>query len=370
MTGVLVSIIAVVGISTVLAILLEIAGMLFANYGEVTVDINNGSKSLKVNGGSPLLATLREEGIFIPSACGGRGSCGACKLKVLQGGGPVLPTELPYLNDAEKNDNVRVCCQVKVRNDIKIEIPDELFKVKSFNATVLKKKQLNHDIVELRFDVSENPDGIDFLPGQYLQVKSQKYNKVKTETIRAYSISSSSTDKKGVEVIIRRVPDGICTTWVHDHLKENDKVEITGPYGDFYLRENDREIIMIAGGSGMAPIKSLLHQMEEEKNTRRATFLFGAREFIDLYHVDLMKTFEKNIHDFSFIPVLSQLTEEDRGKWSGHEGRVTTIVSEVIGERVKEAEAYLCGSPGMIDSCVETLTKLGMPKDRIYFDKF
>jgi Na+-transporting NADH:ubiquinone oxidoreductase subunit F len=365
----LTSIAVVAGVGVVLAVLLEVAGSLLADYGDVSIDINSGSRKLEVPGGNKLLATLRQEKIFIPSACGGRGSCGECRVRVMEGGGPLLPTETPLLTPEQRKDRVRISCQLKVRGDLQIEIPPELFLIKSWTVRLVRKTRLNYDTVELRLEL---PGGetIDFRPGQYIQIKTARYGKVKEEVFRAYSISSSARDNRAVEIIVRLVPDGIATTWVHQFLEEGAQMEISGPYGEFYLRDSPREIFFIAGGSGLAPIKSILHQIEEEKIDRKVSFYFGALDLRDLFHVETMREFEKKIPGFTYIPALSDPSEETRNSWTGDFGLVTEVVARRAGEGIKAGEAYLCGSPGMIDACVKSLTQMGMPEEHIYYDKF
>ncbi len=351
------------GITGVLALLMVVADSTIANYGKCNIKINN-EKELEVQGGKSLLACLVEEGIFIPSACGGRGSCGFCKVKVNKGVGDFLPTELPWLSEDEKKQNIRLSCQVKVKNDFEIEIPEELFKIKQFETTVSSLKNLTHDIKEIRLQLPEN---ISFKAGQFIQFQVPEYELTDESVYRAYSVSSSPSEKDKLELEIRYVPNGICTTYVHKHLKEGDKVTINGPYGDFYLRDSQREIICIAGGSGMAPIKSILLDMMENGIDRKATYFFGARTEKDLFLVDKMKEIEKKLPNFKFVPVLSQ--PEEGSNWEGAKGLVTQEVEKYFS-KLDNHEAYLCGSPGMIDACVKVLTGLGMPEDLIFYDKF
>ncbi len=359
---------SVTALGIVLAVLLELAGKLFAEYGEVTIDINAGARTIRAPGGDSLLATLRDEGIFVPSACGGRGSCGVCKVRVTQGGGPVLPTETPYLTAKERAEGVRVSCQVKVRSDCAIWIPEEIFNIRSWRATLVAKRELRPGMVELRWEL---PDGerIRFKAGQYAQLKSAPYGKARDSVFRSYSISSSPSDDRAVEFIIERVEGGICSTWVCDVLSIGDSAEITGPFGEFALTDSDREIIMIAAGSGMAPIKSMLHSLEEQGSRRKVTFFFSARTGRELFHLDLMRRFEERLASFTFVPTLTRPSEEDAG-WTGRRGRVPGLIAEVIGERVKDAEAYLCGGTGLIEGCASALKAMGMPPDRIFYDKF
>ncbi len=350
----------------VLALIMVIADNTIADYGDVTVDINDGQKILTVEGGRPLLQSLMGEKIFIPSACGGRGSCGFCKVKVLDGAGDFLPTELPWLTEAEKKENIRLSCQVKVKKNMKIQVPEELFNVKQYDSVVASIRDLTYDIKEVRMRLLD-PSVIDFRPGQFVQFQVPEYELCDESVYRAYSVASSPSEKDMIELEIRLVPNGICTTFVHNYLKEGDKVTLNGPYGDFFLRDTDRDIIFIAGGSGMAPIKSILLDMAEKKNPRQAVYCFGARSGRDLFLVDEMKTMEKKIPNFSFVPCLSEPKPEDN--WTGETGLITVAVDKYCTDPAN-TEAYLCGSPGMIAACVDVLHKKGVTDDRIFYDKF
>ncbi|MCK9348568.1 MAG: FAD-binding oxidoreductase [Sphaerochaeta sp.] len=353
-------------ISVFLAILLVIADATIGNYGVVKISINDGSKELEVQGGQPLLKALNQEGVFIPSACGGRGSCGMCKVRVVGGGGDYLPTELPWISDEEKEKNVRLSCQFKVKQDVAIVIPEELFLVKEFKTTVESIRDLTHDIKEVRLRLKE-PAEISAKAGQYIQFEVPEYELTDERVYRAYSMASSPDDKNHVELEIRLVPNGICTTYVHQHLKEGDEIIINGPYGDFFLRETDKHIIFIAGGSGMAPIKSMLLDMEKKGITRKASYFFGARSKRDLFLLDEMRALEEKMPNFSFIPALSEPQEEDN--WDGEVGLITDVVRRMVSEGAN-SEAYLCGSPGMIDACIKVLDEVGVLPENIFYDKF
>jgi Na+-transporting NADH:ubiquinone oxidoreductase subunit F len=356
---------AITGISAFLAVLMVIADATIANYGEVKITINDETEFV-VKGGKPLLGTLMEQEIFIPSACGGRGSCGLCKVKVEKGAGQYLPTELPWISEEEKAENVRLSCQLKVKEDLSIRIPDELFNVKEFQATVAKIRDLTHDIKEVTFDLNE-PSEISIRAGQFVQLRVPEYELTDEPVYRAYSAASVPSDKRHVELEIRYVPNGICTTFVHKYLKEGDPVVFNGPYGEFFLRDTEREIICIAGGSGMAPIKSILLDMAEKGINRRTRYFFGARSKRDLFLLDEMKELEERLPNFRFIPALSAPEPEDN--WDGETGLITDVVAKHM-ESSDNTEAYLCGSPGMIDACVKVLTDKGVPEELIYYDKF
>jgi len=361
----LISVLIITLIAVVLALLMVIADATVGNYGVVKITIND-KKELEVLGGQPLLKALNNEGVFIPSACGGRGSCGLCKVQVLEGGGNYLPTELPWISEEERSDNIRLSCQFKVKNDVAIKIPEELFSVRQFTTTVESIRDLTHDIKEVRLKL-EDPPEIEMKAGQFIQFQVPEYELTDEPVYRAYSMASVPSDTNQIELEIRLVPNGICTTYVHKHLKEGDTVMVNGPYGEFFLRDTDRDIICIAGGSGMAPLKSILLDMAEHESPRTARYFFGARTGKDLFLLDEMKELEERMKDFKFIPALSEPQPEDN--WTGETGLITDVVKR-MAENASEAEAYLCGSPGMIDACVKVLKELGMPEERIYFDKF
>jgi Na+-transporting NADH:ubiquinone oxidoreductase subunit F len=361
----------VAGISAGLAVLIVIIDAFVNNYGTVTLDINKGKKEIAVKGGSPLLLTLAEQDIFIPSACGGRGSCGACKVHVESDIGPVFPTEKPLLEQSEIDDNVRISCQIKVKSDLEISIPDELFNVKQFETTVVSIKDVTHDIKEIRFKL-DNPDEITYVAGQYMQLQVPRYGKVREVTQRAYSMQSHPVEKDVVELLIRLVPGGIATTWVFEELKEGDKVGLIGPFGDFFRRETDADMICVAGGSGMAPLKSIIMDMIENNiKDRNVWYFFGARTEEDLFYVEEFMEIEKKWSKFHFIPALSM--PEESPDWKGETGWITDVMDRYFKSSIDKdtpKEGYLCGSPGMIDACVDVLTRNGLPEDKIYYDKF
>ncbi|MCB5251677.1 MAG: 2Fe-2S iron-sulfur cluster binding domain-containing protein [Candidatus Cloacimonetes bacterium] len=354
------------GIGVILALILVLAQRWLSNYGEVTININ-GKRDLTVTGGETLLTSLGDKQIFIPSACGGRGTCGACKCQILDGGGPILPTEKPLLTKQEMGDNVRLACQVKVKSDIKIQIPDEIFNIRRFHSVIEEILDYTYDIKGVTFKLSEGQT-IDFKAGQYVQLETKPYGKVKQKVMRAYSISSKPEIKDRIQLIVRLVPEGICTTWVHNQLKVGDEVDFTGPYGDFYLRDTDADIIFVAGGSGSAPIKSMLEHLREVGTKRKMTYFFGARTVKDLYLEEEMRDFEEYFDDFEYVPVLSHADETDN--WQGKTGFVMPYFKEAIRDP-KNTEAYLCGSPGMIAAVTKSLINdYGIAEEKIYYDSF
>jgi Na+-transporting NADH:ubiquinone oxidoreductase subunit F len=352
-------------LAVLLALLMLIAEAWIADYGEVEVVVN-GESRFKVEGGTSLLSTLKEHNLFIPSACGGRGSCGLCKVRVERGGGMTLPTEEAWLSDAEKKERVRLSCQLRVKDDLAVRVPEELLSVREYRPVVESIRDLTHDIKELTLKLPGDTP-IEFKAGQFIQLEVPEYELTDEPVYRAYSIASPPSGRNAIELEIRYVPNGICTTYVHRHLKEGDTLTLNGPYGDFFLRDTEREIVFIAGGSGMAPVKSILEDMVDKGISRKSRYFFGARSLRDLFLVQSMKELEAKLPDFRFIPALSEPAPED--DWEGETGLVTEVVKRHVPD-ASEMEAYLCGSPLMIDACIEVLKLGGMPEGRIYYDKF
>ncbi|MBD3320998.1 MAG: 2Fe-2S iron-sulfur cluster binding domain-containing protein [Chitinivibrionales bacterium] len=364
-SSILLSVLFLCSMGLILSGLLILAEKKILNYGECRISINGGDKELTVQGGSSLLSLLAENNIFIPSACGGRGSCAYCKVSVDEGGGSIGPVEEPYLSPEEHKNNVRLSCQVKVKNDIRIRVPKELFSVRKFSGRLIHKKPLTHDIVELRIELTD-PSEINFVAGQYIQLESAEY-KGNDSVMRAYSISSPPSDKNHIELIIRLVPGGICTTWVFEHLNEGQQVTFSGPYGEFSLSETRAPMICIAGGSGMAPIWSIIRDMLDKKNVRTAHYFFGALTRNDLFYVDELRKIDQDNQWFTYIPALSR--EPDGSDWSGEKGLITDVVARHFPD-TSQHESYLCGSPGMIDACLKVLANGGIPEEKIFYDKF
>ncbi len=359
----------VAALAAVLGAVIAVVDKIVNNYGDVTININ-GKKSLTVKGGDKLLSSLASQEIFIPSACGGRGSCGACKCRVVSDVGPHLPTEIPYMSKEEIQKNIRLACQIKLKEDIDIEIPDELFNVKKIKSRVKSIRNVTHDIKEVVFDLQG--ETIDFKAGRYVQLVVPPYGKMKTSTQRAYSMSSKPSDNGVVELLIRLVPGGIATTWVHNFLKENDEVELIGPFGDFEKRETDATMVCVAGGSGMAPFKSILYDMYEKGDfDREVWYFFGARTVKDLFYLEELKTLDNKWENFHFVPALSE--PDPDGGWNGETGLITDVLDRYIKTKMradKDKEGYLCGSPGMIAACNNVMTGNGIPLEKIYYDKF
>ena len=358
-------------LSALFALILAIADKYLNDYGEVKVLINK-EEELVVDGGSTLLSTLVGEKIFIPSACGGKGTCGYCKCKVIDGAGPILATEKPWLTEEEQADNVRLSCQVKVKNDIEIEIPEELFNVKEYEATVDEKEMLTDRIVKLRLALPED-ETINFKPGQFIQLLTKPYKGGEDfegsdeEVFRAYSIASSIKDNKHIELLVGYTK-GICTTYVHKILEIGDKVKLNGPHGDFFYEDDENdEIIMGATGTGFAPIRSILYHMLDHDIKKKTRFYFGSRTQNDLFLLDELKMFEEKLYDFKFMPVLSR--EGEAEGWNGDTGYINDSIKKYVDEN-KTYTAYLCGSPKVIAGVKADLLDKGLKEEFIKFDEF
>lgn len=353
--------IILVAVLTIVAVVLALAGYLLGGNSEKNIVIND-SKIIPLKGDETLLNALSAEKIFIPSACGGKATCGHCKVIVEEGGGDLLATEESFMNNEERKKNVRLACQCKVKEDIKIIIPEELLSVQEYKTEVAEIVPLTHDIKQVKFKLIE-PDHIEFKPGQYAQIEVPGL-----EIQRAYSIASNPSDKGFLELIIRQVPGGKATTFVHKALEVGDKIRLLGPFGSFYLDEHsDRDIVCIAGGSGKAPIRSILAYLKDNGMDRKVKYFFGARTKKDLYYTEEFQELSKEYPNFQYYPALSEPLPEDN--WTGDVGLITNVVDQYCKD-LADDEAYLCGSPGMIDACFRVLEGNGMPPERIYCDKF
>ena len=330
-----------------------------------TVDINN-EKQIQVRHGQSLLSGLASEDVFIPTACGGRGRCGYCKVKVVKGGGEVTDIELPFLNPKELRDNVRLSCQVNVCDDISIEIAKGLLSGRQYKCVCSDIEDLTHDIKRFRFDLVR-PKVMDYIPGQYIELFIPIDTSDSAEIYSAFSIAGDPGDKKTIDLIIRRTPNGINTGYCFDHLSVGDAAKINGPCGDFHLSDTDATIIFIAGGSGMAPIRCILNDMRNTDNTRKTVYYFGANTVSELFMLDEMRQFENDLADFRFVPVVASPGGDEH--WDGLTGLVTEAVESEL-KNASRCEAYLCGSPGMIKASGKVLGKLGVPEDKIYYDSF
>jgi Na+-transporting NADH:ubiquinone oxidoreductase subunit F len=329
---------------------------------EITV---NGAIKVTAEAGTTLLAALSEHGILVPSVCGGRGICGRCRVKVNGGGGPFTAREEAKLGPDERKSGVRLACQLRIAGDLKVEVPQELLKISEYRSRCTMIVDLAPDIRQLRLELVA-PRSMHFVPGQYIQIHVPVY-RGNAEVTRGYSIASDPKDKGAIELVVRRAPHGISTTWIFEHLKSGDEIVFSGPYGDFRLSRSGAPVIFVAGGSGIAPIMCMLHQMRNEGIKRSTVFYFGVNRTSEMFYVDQMKRFEAELPDFRFVPVVARC--EDVGSWQGERGLVTEALARGIKD-ASEMEAYLCGSPGMIEASTKVLRSMGMPDKNIFYDKF
>lgn len=351
-----------IGILAGITVILIGLDRLLGGSGERLITINKQTK-VPVLGDDTVLRALAENKIFIPSACGGKATCGACKFHLVGGDTEILPTEEPFLSAEERAAGVRLACQVKVRGDMQIEIPDALLSAKEYLTEVEHVEDLTYDIKLVRCRLMESEE-IDFKPGQYAQLRVPGMEDV----IRAYSIASNPRDKDFFELIIRMVPNGLATTFVHKAMEIGDKLTITGPFGDFYLREDsDRDIVCIAGGSGKAPIRSIVQYLKDRGMPRKVQYFFGARTTKDLFYTEEFMGIDREFPNFTYIPALSAPAPEEN--WQGETGLITDVLDRMTGD-LSDTEAYLCGSPGMIDACIKVLQKHNIKEENIFYDKF
>ena len=344
-----------------LAIILVLAERYLASYGECRIKVE-GEKEIVVEGGETLLASLMDNGIFVPSACGGKGTCGTCKVQIFnKGAGEPLATEIPYLSKEDLENGFRLSCLVKVKNDLEVSVP----KIHEFRTIVTKIEDLTHDIKSIIFELQDG-ETIDFKPGQYVMMRMPGTEE--EPVMRAYSIASKPSDNHVVELLIRLVPGGLMTTYVFTELKVGDEVYLSGPYGEFYLREDsDKDIICVGGGSGVAPIKSIITHLFEKDTDRKVTYYFGARAVKDLYFYKECLELKEKYPNFRFITALSDLDEGDQ--WDGDTGFIHLVIEKYL-EDGEDMESYMCGPPPMIDAAIDMLVEKDMDEDDIYFDKF
>ena len=401
-----------ISVTIFLAIILLLVTILFIiekkviGSSECKVLINGDeSKSPTVDSGTNLLSALSNQGIFLPSACGGGGTCAMCKVKVTEGGGDVLPTELPHLTLGERKDCVRLGCQVKVKNDIKIKIPDEIFSIQKFECEVISNHNVATFIKDLRLKMPQSLD-LDFRAGGYIQIYIPEYEldfkefdvekeyhpdwdkydiwkykgKNEEEIFRAYSMANYPEEKGVVYLNVRiatpppgkdDILPGIGSSYIFN-LKPGDKVTISGPYGEFFAKETEREMCFIGGGAGMAPMRShIFDQLKRINTNRKMTFWYGARSLREMFYDDEFKDLEKDNENFSYHVALSEPLPEDN--WEGMKGFIHQCLLENYlknHEDPTEVEYYICGPPMMNQCVMDMLDNLGVEKEMIAFDDF
>lgn len=397
-----------------LIIIFLVAMLLFARrkltpQGEVTLTINE-EKELTVKPGSTLLSTLSNEKIFLPSACGGGGTCAMCKCQVLEGGGSILPTEVGYFTRKEQQNDWRLGCQVKVREDMKIAIPPEIFGIKKWECEVVS----NHNVATfIKEFVVKLPEGekLDFKSGGYIQIDVPKcqvdYKDIEVEDeykedwdkfnmwdltmknpepiFRAYSMANHPAEDNIIMLNVRiatppfdrktggfmKVNPGICSSYIFSR-KPGDKVTISGPYGEFFIKDSDKEMMFIGGGAGMAPMRSHIFDLYKTKKTKRkSTFWYGGRSLRELFYIDEFEALEKENPNFEFHIGLSEPLPEDN--WKGPVGFIHQIVMDEYLKNhpePEEIEYYICGPPMMNDAVLKMLDDYGVPDEMIAFDDF
>ncbi|NOY80534.1 MAG: 2Fe-2S iron-sulfur cluster binding domain-containing protein [Kiritimatiellaeota bacterium] len=364
--SIVVSSLVLAGLFAALAGVLTFAEKVLINYGVCQIDINRQERVLEVEGGQSLLSALFENEIYIPSACGGKGSCGYCKVRVVSGGGPVLPTETPYLTRRESRSGVRLACQVKVREDLEIVVPEEYLNVKLFQAVVESTRELTYDIKEITLALREPPE-IEARPGQYVQIEAPTPD---GSEYRAYSISSPSylvRDK--VELNVRLVPGGIGSTYLHG-LQKGDAVTFTGPYGEFALSEDPEvEVVCVGGGVGMAPIKNLVYSICARWPERSCFMFFGCRGPRDIFYYDEFRALAADHPNLRVIYALSDPLEPGES-WDGETGFIHLAVDRYLKQDGTRRQAFLCGPPPMIEAVTQVLAAKGLAEQDVFYDKF
>jgi len=400
-----------VGIALFTAIILVLVFVILAarsrlvSTGHVSVIVND-DKELAMPVGGKLMQGLADEGILIASACGGGGTCGQCRVRVLSGGGAILPTETSMINKREAADHQRLSCQVAVKQDMRIEVPDEVFGVKKYECEVVSNNNVASFIKELVVELPEGEE-IDFRAGGYIQIECpphdlsfkdfdideqfrdewDHYNMwryeshVKHETMRAYSMASFPLEKTVVKLNVRiatpppgasdKIPPGILSSYIFN-LKPGDKALVSGPFGEFFAKDTGNEMVFIGGGAGMAPMRShIFDQLKRIHSTRKITFWYGARSLRETFYVDEFDVLAEANDNFDWHIALSEPLPEDN--WDGYVGFIHKVLyDEYLADHPapEDCEYYLCGPPMMNSAVIGMLEDLGVTSDHILLDDF
>lgn len=372
--------------------------------GNVKININN-EKTIEVPVGGKLLGALANAQLFVGSACGGGGTCAQCKVKVFEGGGAILPTETGHINKREAREGERLACQVAVKQDMKIEVPEEVFGVKKWECTVRSNHNVATFIKELILELPEG-ESVDFRAGGYIQIEApphqvdfkdfiieerfredwDRYNvwqyksKVDEEVTRAYSMANYPEEKGIIMLNVRiatpppraeGVPPGKMSSYIFS-LKEGDKVTISGPFGEFFARDTDAEMVFIGGGAGMAPMRShIFDQLGRIKTDRKITFWYGARSKREMFYVDDFDTLAAENENFEWHVALSDPLPED--EWKGYTGFIHNVLYENYLKdhpAPEDCEYYMCGPPMMNAAVIQMLLDLGVERENILLDDF
>ena len=327
----------------------------------------NAAAPLEVPAGASLLEACAAHGILLPSGCGGRGFCGRCAVEVVAGAlSPPTQAEENKILGPDRARGLRLACQARVKGDVQIRLAPEILAVRRHTGRLAAKTLVTADVAHLRIEVEPQPP-FAFRAGQFIQFEGPVAPPPAKPVLRAYSLAADPAEPRHIELMVRHVPGGLCSTWIHEKLQPGQPVAFRGPFGDFHLSGTAAPMIAIAGSSGMAPLRSIFLDMRRRGLQRPARFFFGARTRADLFLCEEWTAFQRQAPWFEFIPVLSH--EPANSPWPGERGLVTDAVARHLPDLAGQ-EAYLCGSPGMIDAAMAILTARGMPPDRIYFDKF
>lgn len=374
--------------------------------GDITISINGDpEKAIKTKAGGKLLGALADKGIFLSSACGGGGSCGQCRVHVKSGGGEILPTELGHITKGEARDGCRLSCQVNVKSDMEIEVEEEIFGIKKWDCTVISNDNKATFIKELKLQI---PDGesVPFRAGGYIQIEAPAHHvkykdfdipeqfrgdwerfkffslesKVDEETIRAYSMANYPSEEGIIMLNVRiatpppnnlTLPCGKMSSFIWS-LKEGDKVTISGPFGEFFAKETEAEMVFIGGGAGMAPMRShIFDQLRRLKSKRKITFWYGARSKREMFYVEDFDMLAAENENFEWHVALSDPQPEDN--WTGYTGFIHNVIYENYLKNHKapeDCEFYMCGPPMMNKAVINMLKDLGVEDDNILLDDF
>ena len=393
------------GTILVLVVILNYATSKLVATGDVKILINgDDDKSITTPAGFTLLQTLAAEKVFLPSACGGGGTCGMCTCQIDSGGGEILPTEKPNLTRSEIKDNVRLACQVKVKSDMDIRIPDEIFNIQKWECEVVSNNNVATFIKEFVVRLPEG-ENLDFRAGGYIQIdipphkldysefdiedeyrgdwdkfNMWRYHSELDETIfRAYSMANHPAEGNIVMLNVRiaspppgmDVPPGLASSYIFN-LKPGDKVMVSGPYGEFFAKETDREMLYVGGGAGMAPMRShIFDLLKTQRTKRKISFWYGARSKREMFYDDEFKALEKEFPNFSYHVALSDPLKEDA--WDGPVGFIHQVVQDKYlcdHEAPEDIEYYMCGPPMMVDAVDSMLYNMGVEKEMIDYDSF
>ena len=387
-----------------LVIVILIAKKQLVATGEVTISINeDAEKSIQVAAGDKLLGALASQSIFIPSACGGGGSCGQCRVKIKSGGGDILPTEMGHITKKEAKEGCRLACQVSVKTDMELELDEEIFGVKKWQCQVISNDNKATFIKELLLELPEGED-VRFKAGGYIQIEApahvvkyadfdipEKYrgdwdkyglfdivSTVNEEVLRAYSMANYPDEKGRIMLNVRiatppsaNVPAGKMSSYIFN-LKAGDTVTISGPFGEFFVKETDAEMVFIGGGAGMAPMRShIFDQLKSKKTTRKMSFWYGARSTREVFYQADFDALAAENDNFVWHVALSEPLPEDN--WTGYTGFIHNVIYENYLKNHKapeDCEYYMCGPPIMNSSVIKMLESLGVEPENILLDDF